>query len=136
MQADVNVQIVLELTKRIEKRALEEKLPPGMARKEQVIKIVYEELGREDDDFLHLPKAPALPKGYTFLPLRLHYLIQIAMMHLRMGDKEFARMEDLAQYCYETGRIKSPNRSELLRYALNVLDGAIKEEIYKRRYGR
>jgi signal recognition particle subunit SRP54 len=44
LQADVNVQIVLELTKRIEKRALEEKLPPGMTRKEQVVKIVYEEL--------------------------------------------------------------------------------------------
>lgn len=44
LQADVNVQLVLELTKRIEKRALEEKLPPGMARKEHVIKIVYEEL--------------------------------------------------------------------------------------------
>lgn len=44
LQADVNVQLVLELTKRIEKRALEEELPPGMARKEHVIKIVYEEL--------------------------------------------------------------------------------------------
>ncbi len=44
LQADVNVELVLELTKRIEKRALEEKLPPGMARKEHVIKIVYEEL--------------------------------------------------------------------------------------------
>lgn len=44
LQADINVQIVLELTKRIEKRALEEKLPPGMTRKEHVIKIVYGEL--------------------------------------------------------------------------------------------
>jgi signal recognition particle subunit SRP54 len=44
LQADINVQIVLELTKRIEKRALEEKLPSGMTRKEHVIKIVYEEL--------------------------------------------------------------------------------------------
>jgi signal recognition particle subunit SRP54 len=44
LQADVNVELVLELTKRIEKRALEEKLPPGMARKEHIIKIVYGEL--------------------------------------------------------------------------------------------
>jgi len=44
LQADIKVQIVLELTKRLEKRALEEKLPPGMTRKEHVIKIVYEEL--------------------------------------------------------------------------------------------
>ncbi|MBA7654449.1 Signal recognition particle protein [subsurface metagenome] len=44
LQADVNVEFVLELTKRIEKRALEEKLPPSMARKEHIIKIVYGEL--------------------------------------------------------------------------------------------
>jgi signal recognition particle subunit SRP54 len=44
LQADVNVQLVLELTKRIERRALEERLPPGMTRKEHVIKIVYGEL--------------------------------------------------------------------------------------------
>lgn len=44
LQADVNVQLVLELTKRIEKRALEERPPPGTARKEHVIRIVYEEL--------------------------------------------------------------------------------------------
>ncbi len=44
LQADVNVELVLELTKRIEKRALEEKLLLGMARKEHVIKIVYGEL--------------------------------------------------------------------------------------------
>ena len=46
LQADINVELVLELTKRIEKRALEEKLPPGMARKEHIIKIVYEELSK------------------------------------------------------------------------------------------
>jgi signal recognition particle subunit SRP54 len=44
LQADVNVKLVLEMTKRIERRALEEKLPPGMSRKEHVIKIVYDEL--------------------------------------------------------------------------------------------
>lgn len=44
LQADVNVELVLDLTRRIEKRALEEKLPSGMGRKEHVIKIVYEEL--------------------------------------------------------------------------------------------
>ncbi len=44
LQADVNVQMVLGLTKRIEKRALDEKLPPGASRKEQIIRIVYEEL--------------------------------------------------------------------------------------------
>jgi len=44
LQADVNVQLVLGLSKRIEKRALEEKLPLGISRREHVVKVVYEEL--------------------------------------------------------------------------------------------
>jgi len=42
--ADVNVQLVLQVTKNIETRALDEKLPPGVSRKEHIIKIVYEEI--------------------------------------------------------------------------------------------
>ncbi|ACJ15608.1 signal recognition particle, SRP54 subunit [Thermococcus onnurineus NA1] len=44
IQADVNVRLVLDLTKRIEKRALEEEPPTGVSKKEHIIKIVYEEL--------------------------------------------------------------------------------------------
>jgi signal recognition particle subunit SRP54 len=46
LQADVNVQLVLEISKRIEERALKEKVPPGISRKEHVVKVVYEELTR------------------------------------------------------------------------------------------
>jgi signal recognition particle subunit SRP54 len=44
LQADVNVQLVLDISKRIEDRALKEKVPPGISRHEHVIKVVYEEL--------------------------------------------------------------------------------------------
>jgi signal recognition particle subunit SRP54 len=44
LQADVNVKLVFELTKRIEERALKEKLPPGISRAEHVTKIVYDEI--------------------------------------------------------------------------------------------
>ncbi len=44
LQADVNVKLVLELSKKIEKRALTEKPPAGMSNREHVIRIVYEEL--------------------------------------------------------------------------------------------
>ena len=44
LQADVNVKLVLELSKKIEKRALEEKPPAGMNNREHVIRIVYDEL--------------------------------------------------------------------------------------------
>jgi signal recognition particle subunit SRP54 len=46
LQADVNVQLVLTISKRIEERALKEKVPPGISRREHVIKVVYEELTR------------------------------------------------------------------------------------------
>ena len=46
LQADVNVQLVLAISKRIEERALKEKMPPGISRREHVIKVVYEELTR------------------------------------------------------------------------------------------
>ena len=46
LQADVNVKLVLEVSKRIENRALKEKVPPGVSRREHVVKVVYEELTR------------------------------------------------------------------------------------------
>ncbi|MEA2089822.1 MAG: signal recognition particle protein Srp54 [Thermoproteota archaeon] len=46
LQADVNVQLVLEISKRIEERSLKEKVPPGISRREHVTKVVYEELTR------------------------------------------------------------------------------------------
>jgi len=44
LQSDVNVKLVLELSKKIEQRALEEKPPAGMTNREHVIHIVYDEL--------------------------------------------------------------------------------------------
>jgi len=46
LQADVNVQLVLDISKRIEERSLKEKVPAGISRREHVIKVVYEELTR------------------------------------------------------------------------------------------
>jgi len=46
LQADVNVKMVLDISKRIEERSLKEKVPSGISRKEHVIKVVYEELTR------------------------------------------------------------------------------------------
>lgn len=46
LQADVNVKLVLDISKRIEERALKEKAPPGISRREHIIKVVYEELTR------------------------------------------------------------------------------------------
>lgn len=44
IQSDVNIKLVLKLSKSIEGRALEEKPPKGITPKEHIITIVYEEL--------------------------------------------------------------------------------------------
>jgi signal recognition particle subunit SRP54 len=44
IRSDVNVKLVLELSSRIKKRALEEKPPQGVSRRDWFVKIVYEEL--------------------------------------------------------------------------------------------
>ena len=46
VQSDVNVKIALEVTDRVQKRALEEKPPAGVTKKDHVISILYEELAR------------------------------------------------------------------------------------------
>ena len=44
LQADVNVSLVLKISKNVEERALKEELPPGISRREHLIKVLYEEL--------------------------------------------------------------------------------------------
>jgi signal recognition particle subunit SRP54 len=44
IQADVNVQLALSITRELQRRALEEKPPAGMSPREHVVRIIYEEL--------------------------------------------------------------------------------------------
>jgi signal recognition particle subunit SRP54 len=46
LQSDVNVNLVLQISQAVEKKSLEERLPPGISRREHVIKVLYEELTR------------------------------------------------------------------------------------------
>jgi signal recognition particle subunit SRP54 len=64
LQADVNVELVLQISRSVEKRAIEEKLPPGISRREHVIKVLDEELTR----FLgeEAPKT-TIPPGKTYV---------------------------------------------------------------------
>ncbi|MCQ5362989.1 MAG: signal recognition particle protein Srp54 [Candidatus Methanomethylicia archaeon] len=67
LQSDVNVRLVLDLSKNIEKKILEEELPPGITRRELAVKVVYDELvsllGGER------PQPPKYPKGKTTILL-------------------------------------------------------------------
>ena len=46
LQADVNVDLVLQLSRAVEERSLKEKMPPGITRREHVVKVLYEEMTR------------------------------------------------------------------------------------------
>ena len=59
IQSDVNVKMALEVTERVQTRALDEKPPAGVTKKDQVVSILYEELARllGGEGGLHLDKA-------------------------------------------------------------------------------
>jgi signal recognition particle subunit SRP54 len=64
LQADVNVDLVLQLSSRITERAIKEALPPGIPRREHVIKVLYEELTK----FLgEEPAGTLIPAGKTYV---------------------------------------------------------------------
>jgi len=46
LQSDVNVRLVLEITKKLEDRSLNETPPPGLSRKDHIVKILYDELAK------------------------------------------------------------------------------------------
>ncbi|MFH1839829.1 MAG: signal recognition particle protein Srp54 [Nanoarchaeota archaeon] len=61
LAADVNVQLVFDLSKKIKERALEEKTPQGLDPREYLIKIVYEELIKflgEEKKGIEIKKTP------------------------------------------------------------------------------
>ncbi len=62
IKSDVNVKLVLELTRKIKERALKESPPPGASRRDWFIKIVYEELsnlfGGDKEPLVKPPRTP------------------------------------------------------------------------------
>ena len=67
LQADVNVELVLQLSKAVEDRSLKEKLPPGITRREHVVKVLYEEMTK----FVGQEPAKADVQPGTFRKLML-----------------------------------------------------------------
>jgi signal recognition particle subunit SRP54 len=84
--ADINVPLVLKLTKEIEGRALEEKPPAGMSNREHVLRIVHDEL------------AGILGKGRE-IPLKK----QIIMMVGVYGQGKTTTCGKLARYFQKKG---------------------------------
>lgn len=63
LKADVNLKLVLDLSKRVEHRALNEEIPVGFTRREHIIRIVYEEIVKllgGEKTFIPMPKPGRL----------------------------------------------------------------------------
>ncbi|MFC1742049.1 signal recognition particle protein Srp54 [Nanoarchaeota archaeon] len=61
LQSDVNVKLVFGLTKQIKERLMNDEAPPGLTKKEFLIKIVYEELVKflgESESKIEIKKKP------------------------------------------------------------------------------
>jgi len=90
LQADVNVKLVMELSQSIEKRALEEELPPGISRREHVVKVVYNELTRFVGE---------KPQQLTIRPGRQNVLMLVGIQ----GSGKTTQAAKLARYFQKRG---------------------------------
>ena len=86
LQADVNVQMTLRLTKEVGRRALDERPPAGMSPREHVIRIIYEEL----------VKVLGKPREFALKPQR------ILMVGL-YGQGKTTTIGKLARYVQKRG---------------------------------
>lgn len=95
LQADVNVKLVMTLSKTIEERALKEKPRAGLSKKEHVVTIVYEELVR-----LLGKKQEFLPKKSRIMLVGLQgsgkttTAIKLAKFYLKRGLRPFVIIAD------------------------------------------
>ena len=69
LQSDVNVKLVFEITKNLEERSLKETPPPGLSRKDHIVKILYDELA----------KLLGTEKQYSFQPGKLNKVLLLGI---------------------------------------------------------
>jgi len=134
--ADVEVKLVLEVTKKIEEEAMKEKLPKGLTRREHVVKVTYEKLvgllgGTER-------KIPEKPKRILLVGLfgmgKTTTVAKLAKYYMKRGMKvgviaadtyRPAAVEQLEQLC---GKAKIPffgDKKEKTAY--KVVEKALKK---------
>ncbi len=86
LQADVDVQLALKLTRKLEKRALEEKPPAGMGPRDHVIHAIYEEL----------VKILGSPKEF---PIKAQRVLMVGLY----GQGKTTTIGKLANYVHKRG---------------------------------
>ena len=118
LQADVNVALVMELSQNIQKNALEEKLPPGISRREHIIKVIHDELTRFVGD---------KPQELKIVPGKQNVLMMVGIQ----GSGKTTHSAKLARYfqkrgfkvgiiCADTFRPGAYNQLKQLADSINV----------------
>ncbi|MBS7246958.1 MAG: signal recognition particle protein Srp54 [Candidatus Jordarchaeales archaeon] len=90
LSSDVNVELVLRLSENIERRAFEEELPPGVSRREHIVKIVYEELAEI---------LGSKPRGLNIKPGQLNVIMLVGIQ----GSGKTTTAAKLARYLAKRG---------------------------------
>jgi len=136
ISADVEVKLVLELTRRIEDEAVREKLPENLTRREHVIKVAYdllvELLGGTEKKAPERPKRILLVglfgsgKTTTTAKLAKHYMKRGMKVGVIAADTyRPAAVEQLEQLCGKAGILFFGDKRE--KKAEKVVEKALKE---------
>jgi signal recognition particle subunit SRP54 len=118
LQADVNVSLVMDLSQSIQKKALEEKLPPGISRREHIIKVINDELTKFVGE---------KPKELRIVPGKQNVLMMVGIQ----GSGKTTHCAKLARYfqkrgfkvaliCADTFRPGAYNQLKQLAESINV----------------
>ncbi|RLE44698.1 signal recognition particle protein [Candidatus Woesearchaeota archaeon] len=134
IQADVNVKLVLELSEKIKQRALKEKPPTGLTKKEHLINIVYEELtnflGKEPKEIKITEKPFKIMLVGLFGSGKTTTIAKLSKYFMKRGYK-------VATLGLDVHRPAAPEQLEQLSKQINVRCFVDKEEkdpikIYKK----
>ena len=84
LQADVNVRLVLTITKNLKQRALNEQPPKGLTKKDHVITILYNEisslLGYSGDRILNIEKTHSIQEdSFHFQPGKKNVILMLGI---------------------------------------------------------
>ena len=90
LQADVNVSLVMELSQNIQRKALDMKLPPGISRREHIIKVINDELTNFVGE---------TPQELTIIPGKQNVLMLIGIQ----GSGKTTHSSKLARYFQKRG---------------------------------
>ena len=84
LQADVNVRLVLTITRNLKQRALNEQPPKGLTKKDHIITILYNEisslLGYSGDKILNIEKTHSIQEdSFNFQPGKKNVILMLGI---------------------------------------------------------